>query len=438
MSCNTCSTDQDSTPKGCKSNGSCGTGSCDKLTVFDWLSNMTLPSGQVPFNIVEVRFKNGRKHFYKNESLQLCMGEVVTVEGSPGHDVGTVTLTGELVRIQMKKKGVKEDSEEVRKIYRKASQRDIDIWQRARDKEKETQKRGREILGRLGLKMKLSDVEYQGDGKKAVFYYTADERVDFRQLIRDLASAFSIRVEMKQVGLRQEAARLGGIGSCGRELCCSTWLTDFRKVNTASARYQQLSLNPQKLSGQCGKLKCCLNYELDTYLDAIRSFPKQDVVLKTEKGDAIFIKMDIFKEEFLYTYKGDSFKWFKLGLKQLKEIISINKGGKSVSSLEDYELDLSTVKKVNFEDAVGEDSLTRFDQPKKNNRSRNKKRKPSNKKNKQSQNSNQQKQGNQKKQKEDTKNPQEKSGKKNFRSKNNRNKKRKPNPNQNKNKSKDA
>ncbi len=381
MSCNSCSTDQNGVPKGCKSNGNCATGSCDKLTVFDWLSNMTLPSGQAPFNIVEVRFKNGRKHFFKNENLQLCMGEVITVEGSPGHDVGTVTLTGELVRIQMKKKGVALDSEEVRKIYRKASQRDIEIWQRARDKETETQRRGREILGRLGLKMKLSDVEYQGDGNKATFYYTAEDRVDFRQLIRDFASAFSIRVEMKQVGLRQEAARLGGIGSCGRELCCSTWLTDFRKVNTAAARYQQLSLNPQKLSGQCGKLKCCLNYELDTYLDALNGFPKQDVVLKTEKGDAVFVKMDIFKEEFWYTYKDDSFKWYKLDLEQLNEIIDANKGGEVVSSLEEFELELAPKKTVNFEDAVGEDSLTRFDQPKGNKRRKNRNKKPSNKQN---------------------------------------------------------
>jgi cell fate regulator YaaT (PSP1 superfamily) len=384
MSCTSCSTKGDGVPNGCKSNGNCGTGTCgsgSKLAVFDWLSNMTLPSGQAPFNIVEVRFKNGRKHFYKNENLQLCMGEVVTVEGSPGHDVGTVSLSGELVRIQMKKKGVKEDSEEVKKIYRKASQRDIEVWERARDKELETQRRGREILGRLGLRMKLSDVEYQGDGNKATFYYTADDRVDFRQLIRDLASAFSIRVEMKQVGLRQEAARLGGIGSCGRELCCSTWLTDFRKVNTASARYQQLSLNPQKLSGQCGKLKCCLNFELDSYLDTLNKFPKQETILKTEKGDAMFVKMDIFKEEFWYTYKGDSFKWYKLDLEQLNEIIETNKGGETISSLEDYELDELTIKKVNFEDAVGEDSLTRFDQPKKNNRRRNKNKKASNNQN---------------------------------------------------------
>ncbi|MFK5877952.1 MAG: regulatory iron-sulfur-containing complex subunit RicT [Flavobacteriaceae bacterium] len=430
MSCNSCSTETDSIPKGCKSNGSCGTGNCDKLTVFDWLSNMTLPSGQEPFNIVEVRFKNGRKHFYKNENLQLCMGEVIAVEGSPGHDIGTVSLTGELVRIQMKKKGVALESEEVKKIYRKASQRDIEVWQRARDKEIETQKRGREILGRLNLKMKLSDVEYQGDGNKAIFYYTADERVDFRQLIRDFASAFRIRVEMKQVGLRQEAARLGGVGSCGRELCCSTWLTDFRKVNTAAARYQQLSLNPQKLSGQCGKLKCCLNFELDTYLDALKSFPKKETILKTEKGDAIFVKMDIFKEEFWYTYKDDSFKWYKLDLAQLNEIIDTNKGGEVVSSLEDFELELVTDKKVNFEDAVGEDSLTRFDQPKrKGNRKRNNKRKPQNKSRQRNQNKSNQ--GSNKK--GDQKQPQNSGEKPNQQKKNNRNKKPKPPRNNQKN-----
>ena len=379
MSCNSCSTDKSGTPNGCKSNGNCATGTCgsgSKLTVFDWLSNMTLPSGQEPFNIVEIRFKNGRKHFFTNEGLQLCIGEVVAVEGSPGHDIGTVSLTGELVRIQLKKKGFSIDSEEIKKVYRKASKRDIEIWQKVREKEIETQRRGREILGRLGLKMKLSDVEYQGDGNKATFYYTAEDRVDFRQLIRDLASAFSIRVEMKQVGLRQEAARLGGIGSCGRELCCSTWLTDFRKVNTAAARYQQLSLNPQKLAGQCGKLKCCLNFELDTYLDAIKSFPKKEIVLKTEKGDAVFVKMDIFKEQFWYTYKDESFKWYKLDLSQLKEIIESNKGGEVVTSLEDFELDVITDSKIDFEDAVGQDSLTRFDQPKTHKKRRKNNKKP--------------------------------------------------------------
>lgn len=368
MSCNSCSSDINTVPKGCKSNGNCATGGCEKLSVFDWLSNMSLPTGQEPLNIVEVRFKNGRKHFYRNvDNLQICIGDIIAVEGSPGHDIGTVSLTGELIRIQMKKKGVAFDSEEVKKIYRKATQKDIDIWKAAREKEYETQFKGREILSRLGIKMKLSDVEYQGDGNKATFYYTADDRVDFRQLIRDLASTFSIRVEMKQVGLRQEAARLGGVGSCGRELCCSTWLTDLRKVNTTAARYQQLSLNPQKLAGQCGKLKCCLNYELDTYLDSLSDFPRQDIVLKTKKGEAVFIKMDIFKRVLWYTYKEDRNKWFKLTVENAKEIIDLNKNNKPVTSLEDYEFELIEENVVTFEDVVGQDSLTRFDAPKRKN-----------------------------------------------------------------------
>lgn len=375
MSCNSCSSDINTVPKGCKSNGNCADGGCEKLSVFDWLSNMALPTGQEPLNIVEVRFKNGRKHFYRNvDNLQICIGDIIAVEGSPGHDIGTVSLTGELIRIQMKKKGVAVDSEEVKKIYRKATQKDIDIWKAARGKEYETQFKGREILSRLGIKMKLSDVEYQGDGNKATFYYTADDRVDFRQLIRDLASTFSIRVEMKQVGLRQEAARLGGVGSCGRELCCSTWLTDLRKVNTTAARYQQLSLNPQKLAGQCGKLKCCLNYELDTYLDALSDFPRQDIVLKTKKGEAVFIKMDIFKRVLWYTYKEDRNKWFKLTLENVKEIIALNKNNQPVTSLEDYEFELLVENVVTYEDVVGQDSLTRFDAPKRksNHKNRNK------------------------------------------------------------------
>lgn len=382
MACGSCGTTENGVPRGCKSNGNCGTGTCgsgsEKLAVFDWLSNMTLPSGQERFDIFEVRFKNGRKHFFRNvDNLTISMGDVIAVEGNPGHDIGIVSLAGELVKVQMKKRNVPIDSEDIKKIYRKATQKDIDIWQQARAREEETQKRGREILGRLGLQMKLSDVEFQGDGNKATFYYTADARVDFRQLIRDLASAFSIRVEMKQVGARQEAARLGGVGSCGRELCCSTWLTDFRKVTTAAARYQQLSLNPLKLAGQCGKLKCCLNFELDTYLDALKPFPKQDVVLKTEKGDAAFVKMDIFKKYLWYTYKEERTKWFRLTLDQVLEIIALNKQNKKSSSLEDYESDIEIPEKVDFEDAVGQDSLTRFDVPKKRKRNnRNKKRRP--------------------------------------------------------------
>ncbi|MDY0780562.1 regulatory iron-sulfur-containing complex subunit RicT [Tenacibaculum sp. IB213877] len=379
MSCSSCSTNKNGVPRGCKSNGNCATGSCgsgNKLAVFDWLSNMTLPTGQESFNVYEVRFKNGRKHFYKNtNNFTITMGDIVAVEGSPGHDIGVVSLAGELVKVQMKKRNVTADSDDVKKIYRKATQKDIDVWQEARGKELETQRRGREIISKLGLKMKLSDVEYQGDGNKATFYYTADERVDFRQLIRDLASAFSIRVEMKQVGMRQEAARLGGIGSCGRELCCSTWLTDFRKVNTAAARYQQLSLNPLKLAGQCGKLKCCLNFELDTYLDALKEFPKQDTVLKTEKGEAVFVKMDIFKQLLWYTYKQENYRWYKLTLDQVLEIIELNQNDELSSPLEDYEAEIEEEIKVDFENVVGQDSLTRFDTPKKSKRNRNKSRK---------------------------------------------------------------
>lgn len=380
MSCTNCSTDANGIPKGCKNNGSCGTGSCEKLTVFDWLSNMTLPAGQSKFNIVEVRFKNGRKHFFNNtKNLTLAIGDVVAVETSPGHDIGAISLTGELVKIQMRKKKVAADSDLIKQIYRKASQKDIDVWQAARDKEPEVQRKSRLIIGRLGLQMKLSDVEFQGDGNKATFYYTADDRVDFRQLIKELASTFRIRIEMKQVGLRQEAARLGGVGSCGRELCCSTWLTDFRSVTTSSARYQQLSLNPQKLAGQCGKLKCCLNYELDSYMDALKTFPRTDTWLHTEKGAAVFQKMDIFKGLIWYAYKENPMQWHELKVGQANEIIELNNSKKKVASLEAYASELIEEKDdIIFSDLVGQDSLTRFD---KKNRKRRRNRNPKRKKN---------------------------------------------------------
>ena len=377
MSCNSCSTSSNGMPLGCNNNGACSSGSCDKLTVFDWLSNMMLPNGQKQFDIVEVRFKNGRKLFYRNKkNLSLCIGDIVAVETSPGHDIGVITLTGELVKIQMKKKAVSFDSEEIKQIYRKASQNDIDKWVAVREKEPEVQKKSRLIISRLGLKMKLSDIEFQGDGNKATFYYTADDRVDFRQLIRELAGTFSIRVEMKQVGLRQEAARLGGIGSCGRELCCSTWLTDFRSVSTSSARYQQLSLNPQKLAGQCGKLKCCLNYELDSYVDALKKFPRTDIYLQTEKGIAVFQKMDIFQGWLWYAYKDNPIHWHKLEVEQTNQIIALNKENKKAQSLEEYSMDmeLETVEKSIFSDVVGQDSLTRFDKPKRKNKRRKNKR----------------------------------------------------------------
>ena len=378
MGCTSCATGADGQPKGCKNNGTCGTDGCNKLTVFDWLSNMSLPGNMEPFNGVEVRFKNGRKHFYQNpENLSLAIGDIVATEVSPGHDIGMVTLTGELVRVQMKKKKITPKIEELPKIYRKASQKDIDVWQKVRDKEQDVQKRSREIAIRLGLQMKISDVEFQGDASKVIFYYTAEERVDFRQLIKEFARTFSSRIEMKQVGFRQEAARLGGIGSCGRELCCSTWLTDFRSVNTSAARYQQLSLNPQKLAGQCGKLKCCLNYELDTYLEALDEFPRTDIKLNTEKGRAQCQKIDIFKGLMWFSYESEGMNWHEMEVSKVNEIVALNKKGKKATSLEDYIEDKIVAVAEIFENVVGQDSLTRFDQPKRRrNKRRSKNQKP--------------------------------------------------------------
>ena len=375
MACNSCSTGIDGQPKGCKNNGTCGTDSCNKLTVFDWLANMSLPNGQEPFSGIEVRFKNGRKQYYKNtETLTLSIGDIVATQAKSGHDVGIVTLTGELVRVQMKRKKVNiDDKESVLKIYRKASQKDIDIWSAARDKEEPMKVKARQFAIDLNLKMKISDIEFQGDASKATFYYTAEERVDFRELIKVFAREFRTRIEMKQVGFRQEAARLGGIGSCGRELCCSTWLTDFRSVSTSAARYQQLSLNPLKLAGQCGKLKCCLNYELDSYLDALKAFPKKEKKLQTEKGTAICQKTDIFKGLMWYAYDGEWMNWHILSATQANEIIEKNKKGEKVASLEEYAVEHIEDTKTEFENVVGQDSLTRFDNPKRNNRRKNNK-----------------------------------------------------------------
>ena len=371
MSCTNCGqqTDIKSLPSDCEKYGACSSMSCDVLTVYDWLGNMELPSHQTPFDIYEVRFKNGRKAFFKNvNDLSLCTGEAIAVESSPGHDIGSISLSGELVKKQLQKHAIEPNSDLIKKIYRKANQRDIDIWKKARENEANTQREARLIISKLGLKMKLSDVEYQGDGRKATFYYTADSRVDFRQLIRDLAATFKLRIEMKQVDLRHEASRLGGIGSCGRELCCSTWLTDFRRVNTQAARYQQLSLSPQKLQGQCGRLKCCLNFELDSYLDALKGFPDTKKILKTKNGVARFIKMDIFKQQLWYTYNDtEDYKWYQLSVDQVHDIINLNKAGKEAESLGDIEI-VETSSKVSFEDAVGKDSLTRFDEPKRKRR----------------------------------------------------------------------
>lgn len=372
MACGSCAT-ENGQPKGCKNNGTCGTDGCNKLTVFDWLSNMSLPGGQKPFDFVEVRFKNGRKEYFKNtDNLSLQIGDVVATQAVSGHDIGMVSLSGELVRIQMKRKRISTKPADILKIYRKATQKDIDIWQEARDREDAMKVRARQIAIALQLEMKISDIEFQGDASKATFYYTAEQRVDFRQLIKDFAKEFSIRIEMKQVGFRQEASRLGGIGSCGRELCCSTWLTDFRSVNTSAARYQQLSLNPQKLAGQCGKLKCCLNFELDAYVEALNSFPKTETKIFTQKGTAVCQKIDIFKGVLWYAYEGEWMNWFTVKVEDANEMIRRNKAKETVEAIEDFALEDKQEEKVAFENVVGQDSLTRFDQPKRRRNNRRK------------------------------------------------------------------
>lgn len=372
MSCTGCSTGRGShstpgnVPAGCNDNGSCGTGGCNKLNVFDWLSNMELPNGQKPFDVVELRFKNSRKEFFRNvNSISLGVGEVVAVEGSPGHDIGVVSATGELVRLQMKKKNVNPLAEDIKKLYRKAKPADVDKWREAQALEVATMYRARTFAIALGLQMKISDVEYQGDKTKAIFYYTADARVDFRELIKVMADEFKIRVEMKQIGARQEAARLGGIGSCGRELCCSTWLGDFRSVSTSAARYQQLSLNPMKLAGQCGKLKCCLNYELDSYVDALKDFPRtENIKLKTKKGSAFHQKTDIFRRILWYSYEGEGDVFIPLKVERVKEIMEMNVKGEFPDELQ-TEVKLKVIEKKNdYENVVGQDSLTRFDRSK--------------------------------------------------------------------------
>lgn len=362
MGCASCGNGEK--PRGCKSNGGCSSGGCNKLEVFDWLANIELPSDQKPFDIVEVRFKNSRKGFYQNiKNYTLNQGDVVVVESSPGFDVGVVSVTGELARIQLKKKTQNFKPHEARKIYRIANQEDIDLWIESRKKENETMFKSRVIAERLKLNMKISDVEFQGDGAKATFYYTAEERVDFRQLIKDLADAFKIRIEMRQIGARQESGRLGGIGSCGRELCCSTWLTDFRSVSTAAARYQQLSLNPQKLAGQCGKLKCCLNYELDMYIEGIKSFPSTDIKLSTKKGRAYHVKTDVFKKTLWYAYEpgeGTPPGLIPLTADRVREIIEINKKGKHPEDLNDF-IEEVLIEEPDYTNVVGQDSLNRFE-----------------------------------------------------------------------------
>lgn len=364
MGCSSCSSGSGK-PAGCGSNGSCSSGGCNKLEVFDWLANMQTPTNQKPYDIVEVRFKNGRKGFYRNaKNLTMQVGDAIVVEGSPGYDVGVVSIVGELVKVQINKKVSNFKSHEARKVYRIATSEDLEKWKEARGLEYDTMHQARVLAIKNNLQMKISDVEYQGDKTKAVFYYTADQRVDFRKLIKDMAEQFKIRIEMRQIGARQESARLGGIGSCGRELCCSTWLTDFRSVSTSSARYQQLSLNPQKLAGQCGKLKCCLNYELDSYLDAIKKFPSTDAKLKTENGYGVHIKTDVFKRILWYAFNSNKTEapggLIALSPERVQEIIDLNKKGKFPADLRDFSVEIPE-KEPDYSNVVGQDNLDRFE-----------------------------------------------------------------------------
>ena len=333
---------------------------CSKFDSHDWLKDLPLPDGFKVIDIIEVQFKNNRKDFFRLPSdMTVEVGDIVAVEASPGHDIGIVSLTGEVVRFQLHKKKIDTHSPDMKKVYRKARLTDIEKWVAAVEIENATMFKAREIAIRLNLLMKINDVEYQGDNTKAIFYYTAEDRVDFRELIKILAEEFKVRIEMRQIGARQEASRLGGIGSCGRELCCATWMNDFHSVTTNSARVQQLSMNPQKLAGQCGKLKCCLNYEYETYQDALKGFPDVEVVLKTNKGDAIHQKTDIFRKLMWYTYVNDPSNFMAIPVEHVIKVIEDNKAGKVPDKLEDF-AHISEPKAA-FENVVGQDDLTRFD-----------------------------------------------------------------------------
>jgi cell fate regulator YaaT (PSP1 superfamily) len=357
MGCSSCGTGK---PNGCKSNGGCGTGSCNRMNAYDWLQNLPYTDLNGICRVIELSFNRGsRKDYFRNPHLQLFeKGDLVTIEGVSGFDVGEVSLTGEIVRLQLKKKGLKEDNPEMKKVLRLASDRDIDIWIQNKAREKEAIVRSRAIARQLKLNMKVSEVEIQADGRKATFFYIAEDRVDFRELIKIYASEFKVKVEMRQIGARQESAKVGGIGSCGRELCCATWLTDFKSVNTTAARYQNLSINQTKLSGQCGRLKCCLNYELDTYLDALQHFPENADTIQVTKGTAQLIKKDIFKNLMWYVLP-DSSKQYPLTIERVKKIKLLNSQGVIPEELEAVEVTSGKLKEVEPEyvDVVGQISL---------------------------------------------------------------------------------
>jgi cell fate regulator YaaT (PSP1 superfamily) len=361
MGCGNCGTSKDGKPTGCKSNGGCSTGGCNRLNVYDWLANLPINDVESACRIMEVSFNSGsRKEFFRNSTTQIFeRGDMVSVEGVSGFDVGEVSLTGELVRLQLKKKGIEEKNPDLKKILRRASEKDLEVMAQNKAREKEALIRSRAIARRLKLDMKMSEVEIQADGRKATFFYIADDRVDFRELIKVYAGEFRLKVEMRQIGARQEAAKVGGVGSCGRELCCSTWLSDFKSVNTTAARYQNLSINQSKLSGQCGRLKCCLNYELDTYLDALQNFPDNAEILQVAKGTASLIKKDIFKNLMWYVLP-DSNKQYPLTIERVRKIRQMNMQNMTPETLDPVEVTTSKPKEpedTGFVDLVGQISL---------------------------------------------------------------------------------
>jgi cell fate regulator YaaT (PSP1 superfamily) len=361
MGCTNCGTSNGGKPAGCKSNGGCSTGGCNRLNVYDWLANLPFSDPESGCRIIEVSFNQGsRKEFYRNATTQIFeKGDMVSVEGVSGFDVGEVTMTGELVRLQLKKKGVEERDPDFKKVLRRASEKDLEIMQQNKGREKEALVRSRAIARRLKLEMKMSEVEIQADGRKATFFYIADDRVDFRELIKVYAGEFRLKVEMRQIGARQEAAKVGGVGSCGRELCCSTWLSDFKSVNTTAARYQNLSINQSKLSGQCGRLKCCLNYELDTYLDALQNFPDNAETLQVAKGTASLIKKDIFKNLMWYVLP-DSNKQYPLTIERVRKIRQLNMQNVIPETLDPVEVNPAKAKEPEesgYVDLVGQISL---------------------------------------------------------------------------------
>ena len=365
MGCTSCGTGK---PNGCKSNGGCSTGGCNRLNVYDWLADLPIDDLENACKILEISFNQGsRKDFYRNNTGNIfTKGDIIAVEGVSGFDVGTVNLTGELVRLQLKKKKLDENSSDFKKVLRLATDHDIAKWKETKLREKQVLIRSRAIARQLKVDLKMSEVEIQADARKATFYYIADERVDFRELIRIYATEFKVKVEMKQIGARQEAGKVGGIGSCGRELCCSTWLTDFKSVNTNAARYQNLSINQTKLSGQCGRLKCCLNYELDTYLDALQHFPDDADVIEVAKGRAFLVKKDIFRNLMWYTM-ADSTKHYPLTIETVRKIKEQNTKGIKPEALETVEIVSGKPKEVEpeFVDVVGQITLKSLE---KNNR----------------------------------------------------------------------